>query len=494
MWDTGVNAGDAPARLGFSGLGSSLMQMLMADEIIPGSEPSYQLVKQIFAYHPLGAVLAQAPITLAQSQQREIDIPVLGEERLKERFQETWDTIFKVGATVILNNLSTISRVYGISSLAIGERGKSPDSPLDFAKIADADLFANLLDPLNTAGSLVLDQDPNSPDFLKPSGVRVNGQPWHSSRVHVKLHEQPIYIEWSGSAFGFVGRSVYQRALFPLKSFLQSMLTDQFVAQKVGLLVYKAENPSSIIDNLMQSFGALKRTMIKSGNTNNVLQIGVPESIETLNMQNLDGAGKFARDNILKNIASACGMPATLIAQETMSAEFHEGSEDAKKEAKFVDFIREDMQPAYDFMDRIVMRKAWTPEFYESFTKQYSEYRGTPYETALHDWMRAFKASWPNLLVEPDSEKSKTADVQFKAVVAMVETVGPLLDPENRAKLIAWAAENANEREELFASKLVIDEDTLRGHLEEQQAQAIEFSKEGEQKEPTPPRAFSQAS
>jgi len=492
MYDSGLNQG------GFSYLGvdgdpdSPLVQMLMAPAIVPGTAPGYQLCKTIRSYHPLGAILAEAPVTLAQSQPREISVGVLGEARIVEQFQNTWDKISKVGATVVIHNLLSTSRTYGIGSLVVGERGKDPNTPLDINRIAEADLFFNVLDPLNTAGSLVLNQDPNSPDFLKPKGIFVNGKPYHPSRTFVKMHEQPLYIEWSASAFGFVGRSIYQRALYPLKTFLQTMITDQMVTQKAGLLVAKMQTPGSFIDNVMQSMFGWKRGAIKTGVTGQVLQIGVEEEIETLNMMNLDKAAEFARNNVLKNIASAAGMPASIVNNETLTEGFGEGTEDAKKEARYLNYVREDAQPAYDFMDRIVMRKAWTPEFYEALKADYPEYKKVEFETAIHDWMRAFKATWPNLLTEPDSEKSKTADVKLKAVVAVVETVAPELDPENKANLIEWVADNVNEAEELFAGKLNLDMDKLRTFLKEnREAQMVAPQ---EQEAPNKPRPFAAAS
>ncbi|MGH7715520.1 MAG: anti-CBASS protein Acb1 family protein, partial [Vulcanimicrobiaceae bacterium] len=352
----------------------------------------------------------------------------------------------------------------------------------------------NVLDPLNTSGSLVMNQDPNSPDFLKPSGeIHVNGKPWHPSRLFVKMHEQPLYIEWSPSAFGFVGRSVYQRPLYALKTFLQSMITDQMVTRKAGLLVAKMESPGSAIDNVMQAFFGLKRSKIKEGVTNEVLQVGIEESIETLNMQNLDKAASFARTNVLKNVATACGMPASLIAQETLTEGFGEGTEDAKKEAGYLDYVRLDMQPSYDFVDRIVMRKAWTQEFYETLFPDYPEYKTKPFHTSLHEWMRAFSATWPNLLVEPDSEKAKTQDVKMKAVIAMVEVLSPELDAQSEASLLAWAAENANEAKELFSGKLDIDTDALLEHLQAKSVQPQSGVGEEEEKEPEP-RPFTIAS
>jgi len=468
------------------GLGSQLIQLLMAQEIVPGTAPSYQLCKTLLSYHPLGLILAQAPIKRAQGQARILSIPVLGEKRIIKQFEETWKTIGKVGATQIIRNLMTLARAYGIASIAVGEQGGDPSTPLDMATLDAEKLYFNVLDPLNTAGSLVLNQDPNSPLFLKQGALFVNGVKWHPSRTMATMNEEPLYIEWTNSAFGFVGRSVYQRALYPLKSYLQSMVTDDMVTKKAGLLVAKLKTPGSFIDNIMGSMFGAKRQAIKSGVTNQVLQIGIDEDIEALKLEHLAPAAEMARQNILKNIASAAGMPASIIAQETLTEGFGEGSEDAKKEAAYLNDVREAMEPAYAFLDRLVQKTAWTSEFYDSLKSDYPEYRDRPYETALYEWMRAFSAIWPNVLIEPESEKSKTQDVQMKAVVALIETLGPMLDPENKMKLFVWAAENANEREELFASKLDIDEDALRAYLEEQAAKP----EPGEDEEPSEPATF----
>ncbi|MHB8565108.1 MAG: anti-CBASS protein Acb1 family protein, partial [Acidiferrobacteraceae bacterium] len=472
-----------------AGLSSSLVELLMAPDIVPGTMPGYQLCKTIFVSHPLGAVLTDAPIRRAQGLPRTITIPTLGEDRLVEQYERTWNELGRVGGTVLLHNLFSLSRVYGIASLAVGEVGKDTAEPLDMDGVADADLFFNILDPLNTAGSLVLNLDPNSPDFLKPRGaVSVSGKVWHPSRLFVKMNESPIYIEYTTSAFGFVGRSVYQRALYPLKSFVQSMITDQMVTQKAGLLVYKAESPGSLIDNVIKSAFGQKRGAIKSGVTGQVLSIGVTEAIETLNMQNVDKAAEFVRTNILKNIASAAGMPASIILQEAMVSGLADGTEDANKEIAYLDHLREEMDPAYAFLDAICRRKAWTPAFYETLRSDYSDFGEGGFESALHDWIRSYKASWPNLKIEPDSEKVKTEDVQMKAVIALAEVLLPDADPATKAKIFTWVAENVNGREHLFAGMLDIDEDEILTYFEENQQR----SEEAQDKEPSEPKPFSE--
>lgn len=493
MYDTGLNQSDSSAFATVEDqLGPALMQMLVAPQIQPGTAPGYQLCKTIYSYHPLGAILADAPIRRAQAKPREIAVPGLAEERLVKRFNETWDALGKVGGTIILHNLNSAARIYGIASLAVGEVGKDPSTPLDVNKIADADLYFNILDPLNTAGSLVLDQNPNSASFLKPSGpVHVNGQIWHPSRLFIKMNEQPLYIDWTSSAFGFVGRSVYQRCLYPLKSFVQSMITDQYVVQKAGLVIYKAESPGSFLDNVMQSFFGAKRSAIKSGVTGQVLSIGATEEIETLNMQNLDKAFGTARQNILRNIASATGMPASIIAQETLTEGFGEGSEDANKEIEFLEYVRTDMSPAYQFLDTICRRKAWTPSFYETLRADYSEFGEGGFDRALFDWIRNFSASWPNLKMEPDSEKVKTEDVQMKAAIALAEVLLPESDPATKAKVVAWLADNVNNREVLFAGHLDIDVDSLETYYEENKDREVEQAEELANGKPREPRSLS---
>lgn len=502
-----MNESNAGQDNGFSWLGvdgganSPLMQMLMAPAIEPGSEPSYQICKVLYTHHPLGAILADAPITRAQSQERVIKVPGLAESRLIERYWKVWKDIGKEGATVVIHDVMSRSRMYGISSLGVGEIGEELSDlakPFDVKMIAKANLFFNVLDPLNTSGSLVLNQNPNSSAFLKPEGdVNVQGVSWHPSRMSVKMNERPLYISWSNPAFGFSGRSVYQRALFLLKSYIQTTITDDMISKKAGLLVAKMKTPGAIIDSLMQTMFGWKRGQLKSGNTGMVLSIGVGEEIETLNFTNLEGPYKLARENILKNIASATGMPASIIAQESLVEGMGEGTEDFKKEVQYLNYIRKDMEPIYAFVDRIVMRKAWTPEFFETLKVDYSELRNTEFETWLFNSMQAFTVEWPNLNEEPDSEKSKMEDVQMKSAIALAEVMMPELDPINKVRVLTWLAENCNEREALFASKLVLDEGELETFLEEDKAaadEALEAGMEGETTEEKPPKPFSVAS
>ena len=126
----GAEQNDGPAALavGGSAIGSQLTQLLQAQEIVPGSDVGYQLCKVILLYHPLGKILARAPITRAQTKPRELACSVLGEKRILEQYQNTWNTIGGKGATVLLHNLCSLARTYGIATIGVGERGKDLDA------------------------------------------------------------------------------------------------------------------------------------------------------------------------------------------------------------------------------------------------------------------------------------------------------------------------------------------------------------------------------
>ena len=254
MFDSGVNSSSqAQFIVTGTGLSTQLMQILATDSIQPGSDIGYQTAKIIYVYHPLGAKIAEGPIVLAQSQKREISVPDGPEEELKKAFLLEWKRIGRVGADKIIRNVMSQARIYGITSLIIGEKGVSTDKPLDLEKIGDAELYFNVLDPLNTAGSLVLNQDPNAPDYQHTQAVRVGSTTYHPSRTVIVMNESPLFIQWENSAFGFTGRSVFQRALYPLKTFIQSMITDQAVTEKAALLVAKMESPESFVDKVASS-------------------------------------------------------------------------------------------------------------------------------------------------------------------------------------------------------------------------------------------------
>lgn len=438
-------------------LGTELYTLLMSDTMVPGDNASYELCKCIYLYHPLGKKMVASPLNMAQSQKRDINVQDSPGEQVVKAFLDEW---VKIGADKHIFHVSEIARTYGMGSIVMGSKDVPPDKVLSTFELQGKELFFNVLDPLNTAGSVMLNQDPNSSDFQRSSSVEVQGKAYHPSRALVMLNEDPVYISYSASAYGYVGRSVYQRALFPLKSFIQSMVTDDMVTRKAGVLIIKAKPTGSIIDRTMATIQGIKRNILREAKTDNVISIGLEETVESLDLHNVQEAPAAARKNILENIAVSADMPAKIINQETFAEGFGEGTEDAKQVARYVDRIRIWMDPAYQWFSEIVMFRAWTPEFYQTIQAMYPEWCGDmDYKTAFYRWKNSFTPSWPSLLTEPDSEKIKVEETKLKSVNEALKILLPELDPANKAKLLMWAQDCFNENQMLFPSPMQLDMD-----------------------------------
>lgn len=461
---------------GSSGIGGALSDLMNCDTIRPGDPPSYQICKDIYLYHPLGAKLAEAPIAMAQSQPREIAVTRGPEERVKKAFTDEWA---KINADTHIFNLMRLSRIYGIASIAMLVDGEDPSQPLDPKKLWDADISFSVFDPLNTAGSLVLNLNPNAQDFLKTTGnITVQGQTYHRSRVVVKLNEEPIYLGYTVASFGYVGRSVYQRTLYPLRSFIETMVTDAMVARKAGLIVAKMKAPGAIVNQMQQVLAGIKRSLLKEAKTDNVIGITPEESIETLDLQNVNQAMAESRKNILNNIAAGAGMPAIMVNEETFAEGFGEGTEDAKQVARFIDRFREEMRQAYEYFDQIVQYRAWNEEFYKTIQADFpEEYGERSYNDAFYEWVESFEAKWPSLLTEPDSEKAKLSDFRAKAAIARFEVLLPICDPDNKAILAQWLQDSLNADKFMCEIPLNLDIEALAAYEPPQPAAEPEAGK-----------------
>ncbi|WP_368820562.1 anti-CBASS protein Acb1 family protein [Klebsiella quasipneumoniae] len=447
---------------------SELMALLDSDDIQPGSTAGYQTCKTIYLFHPLGGKMVDRPIKMAMNESRTVHISqAYGiEQRLRDAFEREWKAL---GADRHIANAARISRIYGVSAIAMLVDNQEPSSAVDYRTLYKHNVTFNILDPLNTAGSIVLNQDPNAQDFQKVEGIRVAGKPYHKSRCVVQQNEDPIYLAYNSAAFGFTGRSVYQRALFPLKSFIQTMRTDDMVSVKGGLLVTKIQGPSSVVNNMMQKLSGIKRMMLKRGKTGEVLQIGDGDNIESIDLSNLERPLDSARKHILENVAAAADMPAIILNSETFAQGFGEGTEDARAVAVYIDNIREWLDQLYAFFIRVCQYRAWSIEFFQSLRADFPDLKNT-YSLYFASWINNFEYRWPPSLKEPDSEKVKVDETRFKAIVSMLEVLLPQVntDDENRALLIEWAQANANANENLFPQRLDLDIDSLKANRPEQ--------------------------
>jgi len=435
---------------------SQLMTLLEANSIEPGTDIGYSLCKIIWEFHPLAGKLVEKPIVLALSKQRFINVDTQPKDMLTMAFQKEWDSL---GATNHIRDVTFLKRVYGVAAIVYGADDIPTDEAIDPWTLPDLNIYFNQLDPLNLAGSVVTNQNPNAPDFQKPKNyITAAGQPYHPSRSVVVFHNTPIYLAYQASGFGYTGRSIFQRALYPLKSFVQSMITDDMVTMKAGLLIIKQKAAGSIVNRLMQTAAGIKRTYLQQGTTGNVLSIDIDESIEAVDLRNTDTAMTTARDNIIANIAAASDVPAMLIKDEAFTNGFGEGTEDSKAIVQYIEGIRADMLPLFEFFDKIVQHRAWNKNFFESVKAAYPEkYSKMTYERAFYEWKDAFKPSWQSLMEEPLSEKVKVDEIKLKGITEVLRTVLPVMDGPNRARAIEWAQDNLAEMPDTFKSDLNLD-------------------------------------
>ena len=453
MADISINNSSVPSAL----------NAILTSDLTPGATVGYDLCKTLWEFHPLGGKMIEKPVRLALSKPRVINIDIHPKDMLIKAFQKEWDSL---GATNHIRDVMYITRVYGAGAIVYGAEGVSTSDPIDPWKLPDLNLYFNQLDPLNLAGSIVTNQNPNAPDFQKPlPTITAAGQPYHPSRSCVVFNNTPIYLRFQSSAFGFTGRSVFQRALYPMKSYVQSMITDDMVTVKAGLLIAKMKQSNSIVNRAMQIAAGIKRTALQQGSTNNVLSIDIEEEISAIDLNNTATAMTTARDNIISNIAAASDVPAMLLKDEALTNGFGEGSEDAKAIMQYIDGIREDMRTLFDFFDNIVMHRAWNPQFYEAVQNAYPElYKDKSYEEAFYMWKDEFKPEWETLLDEPDSEKAAANDVRLKGLTEIARTIMPSVDQANKAKIIQWMADNLNEMPDAFVSDLELDYDEISAY------------------------------
>lgn len=446
-----------------SNVGAALLELISSDDLVsPTTGPNYQLCKNIYLNHPLGAKIVDKPIEIAQSEKREISITGAGtaSDKVRDEFEKKWK---EINADELIANTMSLSRIYGAAAVAILEKGVANRSPLDLRDLHKKEFNFNVYDPLNVAGSLVLEQDPLSRNFLHVMNIAVNGDAFHRSRARVMMNERPIYIAWTSSAYGYTGRSVYQRALLPLKSFIQTMITDDMVSRKAGVLVAKIKQGGSIINQRMRQMFGMKRNVVKEAEVGNVISIDPSEEIESIDLKNLSEPFNTARKNIIENIASAVPMPAQMLTEESFGASFHEGSEDAKAQARFIRRFQERMDPLYMWFDSIVMRLAWTPEFFYTIQAEYpEEFKEKEFEDFFWRCSNSFKAQWPSLLKEPDSELAKVDKIKLEAIIQWVEVLLPNVPQDQKAQVILWANDQFNELRMLFGgNRLELDYEAI---------------------------------
>jgi len=154
---------DITASIVGSGLGtnSPLYQILMAQSISPGDPVSYECAKLVYTYHPLGKAIVDSPVNKAFAKRRIISLGDDTPQKVIERYWETWDA---ADTNRHFKNTQRLSRIYGVSSVAINSANSR--KPLSPSELHNGNVTYTEFDPLNTAGSLVGNLNPNDQNFL----------------------------------------------------------------------------------------------------------------------------------------------------------------------------------------------------------------------------------------------------------------------------------------------------------------------------------------
>lgn len=455
---------------------SRLLKLLETSDIKSGSDASYELCKLIWIYHPLGGKLVEKPISMALCKPRSRNVKTDPDERVIRRFNEVWD---KLNITEKIRDVFFTARCYGAAAIGIGELNTSSEESLNKNKLKEEDIFINIFDPLNISGSMVTTQDPNSPEFQQANlHLKVAGKQWHPSRTIKVFNGSPVYLEYQSSSYGYTGRSVFLRSLYPLRSYLKIMEANETIAEKVALIIAKVSNNGSVISSVMQKIGEIKRAFIKSGKNGNILQIGKDDTIESLDLKNVDEPLKLARDNIISDIASGSDIPAILIKEEAFSHGFGEGTEDSKAISQYIDGVRQAIDPVMSYFEDLIQHIAWGEEFYESVKEEHPDIFTEDHKTTFYQWKDEFTSSWQELVEESPNERRDSDGKVIENAAKLYAVLAPNIDPKNRAKASDWLASICNDTETYKNTPLTIDLDDLENY------QPIPEVKESVEEEP----------
>jgi hypothetical protein len=134
----------------------------------------------------------------------------------------------------------------------------------------------------------------------------------------------------------------------------------------------------------------------------------------------------------------------------------------------------------YRFLDRIVMHRAWNPDFVKMLKRKFPEkYGDMSYKEAFYEMANSYQAVWPSYLREPDSDQVKVDDTKMKAAISIYQILEFSLDPENKARLMQWICDAITNNKLLYSSPLTFDYKTLLKQLERDDQIAIEQRQQG---------------
>ena len=250
-----------------------------------------------------------------------------------------------------------------------------------------------------------------------------------------------------------------------MKSYIGTMTANDMVSQKAGVLVAKTAQNGSVLSGIMAAATKVKREIIKIARNGGVISIGDKDEVESLNLQNIDGALNASRDNIISDIASGSDVPSILIKEEAFSKGWGEGSEDSKAVSQYIDGVRQQIEPVMDYFEKLVQYIAWSEDFFNSLKNDFPDIITDDYQKTFFMWRREFTAKWQELVEESPDKRRESDSKVIQQATALYTALSQNLDPENRATAADWLTSIVNATQTYGDVPLIIDKEALANYI-----------------------------
>lgn len=379
-------------------------------------------------YHPLMLAITGKPFLDALSRGFEYvfdDAP----PEAKKRFAKVADA-----ATTPVIRVFKLALSYGAAGIGIVVKGEDASKPIDtgwFSQNLENGFSFNTFDSLVTAGSFVTDLDPNSIEFQKVIDFSVRGKKYHYSRCKAVFNplEDPNYLQYESSAYGFVSASILKRALPALQDYLLNKIAKRKLLKKVASFVHKQDAKSAVYDKITEYVAKIKRSIVEDLTSGEAIIVGLEESVESFNLTNHPQVMQFLTDDNMNDIANATGWQASYLKHSILSTGFADGSNDAAQIDKMLYSVQRFTQELFEWIDDILFYIAWTDGFIDEIANQSPDlYRGKTRNQIRQLWRTGYERKFnPPTAEQPKDKAAANGDfleALTKAVSLIMQTAG----------------------------------------------------------------------
>lgn len=413
---------------------------------------SYLECKDIYRFWPLGKRIASALPRFALSAKRTFIV--------KEAPQEVNDKLTEFAESLNLDDIvlrtSIYARVYGLSCIFVACPSNRLNA-LTYKQVQNEQIVFNVLDPLAMGGSIVVDNDPLSPTFSKPTAVHIQGNAVEPSRLCIVYNDIPLYYKFNPSSFSFSGPSIYQNMTLLIRSWNRCIIAMQRLATKAASIIKTTKDNSNVTGINIR---AIERnlSLIRSIENDGIASI---RSGEELQFFNLTGVSEV--DSIIQQLNTSLMMalsdtPSGILLDKNLSVGLNDGSEDMKAILMAVDHFRISLLlPMYNFLDKFLCYKAFSPQFIKQMKSEYPDlYRELTPNQILTKWIQDYSFEWGELYPQNENEK---ADTEAK----LLDNLTKIKDLGAEASSLEEALNNLDP----FETEFVLKDDNIEGRGED---------------------------